>query len=154
MSARGSTLVEGLVACALLATIAAGVASLLLMVRRLNVEAERSMVATTLAVARLQALRAVPFEYASDATPVDWPALAVSPADTLERDAGGWTDTLDEGGVEATSGSPSYVRRWAVRPAGAARPDTRAIEVCVFAWPAPQGAPPLVCVATVRARQS
>ena len=48
---------------------------------------------------------------------------------------------------------PAFVRRWAIGLARRSDPDALSIEVCVFPWPSPEGAAPLTCLHTIRARQ-
>jgi hypothetical protein len=112
--------------------------------------------ATTLAASRLDALRAIPWEYDIAGAEIRVPALDPSPPDTLGRSVDGFYDRLDAGGIPADephAGQPVFVRRWAVVPAPVDPARARGVEVCVFAWPATEGARPLVCAASVRTRQ-
>ena len=60
---RGTTLVEALVAAGLLITIVSGIAYLIVQAHRFAVRAEQMTVAVVAASARLERLRAIPWEY-------------------------------------------------------------------------------------------
>ena len=152
---RGATLIEAIVAGGLLVTLATGTATLITLARRLGMHAEQLMAATSIATSRLQALRAIPWEYGLDGSANDVAMLALTPVDALERNTTGCFEVLDDSGAvsEPGAGPDAYTVRWRIRPSIAAVADTRSIEICVFAWPAPAGAPPLVCVASARTRQ-
>jgi hypothetical protein len=153
---RGTTLLEAVVAVGLLVSIVAGTASLVLLARRLGAQAETAMAATTIAAARLEALRAVPWEYDLAGGAPEAAALAVAPAEALDRNVPGFWDGLDDAGRllgVPGSAAAAFVRRWAVWAVPVSRGEVAALHVCVFAWPAREGAPPLVCLASVRARQ-
>ena len=153
---RGATLIEAILAAGLLMTLAAGTATLITLSRRLGMQAEQLMAATTIATARLQTLRALPWDYGLDGSANEVARLAPTPADALERNTMGCFAVLDDSGravTEPDAGPVTYTARWKVQPSIAAVSDTRTIEICVFAWPAAAGAPPLVCVASARTRQ-
>jgi hypothetical protein len=154
-SERGTTLIEAVVAAGLLATVAAGTASLIALARRLGHDAEQTAVATALASGRLQALRAVPWRYGMDGSAPEVPALAYSPPDALDRNAPGFWDVLGVDGRMLDEHAPgaAFVRRWAIRPVLAGPAQARALEVCVFKPPAALPSVPLSCVASVRTRQ-
>jgi hypothetical protein len=153
---RGTSLVEALVAASLLITLLGGVAYLLLQSHRSAVLAEHTTMATVAASAKLEQLRAVPWEFGWSGANPDVPALALSPAGALERDLEGFYDRLDESGqpvVAFSASQHSFVRRWAIMPAASGADVTRAIEVCVLPAPAQDGAHPAVCLASARTRQ-
>jgi type II secretory pathway pseudopilin PulG len=153
---RGATLIEAIVAGGLLVTLATGTATLVTLARRLGDKAEQLMAATTTASARLQVLRAVPWEYGLDGSVEEVAALAPSGGHALERNTPGYFEIADEAGQPvggADPGAPAFTVRWDIGPTAGAAGDTRRIEVCVFAWPTPDGSPPLVCVASARTRQ-
>jgi hypothetical protein len=152
---RGTTLLEALFAAALLITLVAGTAALIVLAHRVGVQSEQTTTATVLAVARLQALRSVPWRYEIDGTAPEAPALAYSPSGALDQDTDGYWDAVDEAGrpVVAPQDGAAFVRRWAVSPALSGSLQTRSLEVCVFRWPADRDADPLVCVADARTRQ-
>lgn len=153
---RGTTLVEALVAASLLITLVSGVAYLIIQAHRFSVRAERMTVAVVAASSRLERLRAVPWEYDLAGTEREAPAFEMSPPDALARDVAGFHQTLDASGEAVTdvpAGTPAYVQRWAIVPARGGGERARAIEICVFEWPAPSSAPPLYCLGSVRTRQ-
>jgi hypothetical protein len=152
---RGVTLIETLLAASLLFTLAGGVAHLLLLTRQLAVGAEQVTAAIVAASARIERIRAVPWHYGLDGSVPEVAAIAVSPSGTLERDTEGFYEVLDAAGRPLEGGSTDrrMVCRWAIVPASGGTPDLRGIEACVFAWPAGDGARPLVCLASARGRQ-
>lgn len=153
---HGATLVEAIVASALLVTLVTGTASLIFLGRRLAERTEQSMAATSLAAARLQALRAIPWDHRVDGTASEPAALALSPPDALDRNVPGhWHETDTSGRLTAAGGSggAAFVIRWAIWPVAAGTPDARAIEVCVFPWHGTEQTLPLTCLASARARQ-
>jgi hypothetical protein len=153
---RGATLIEAIVAGGLLVTIATGTATLITLAHRLGIQAEQLMAATSIATARLQTLRAIPWDYGLDGSAGEVATLAPTPVDALERNTAGCSEVLDNTGravSEPGAGPDTYTVRWKIRPSLAAVGDTRSIEICVFVWPASAGAPPLACVASTRTRQ-
>lgn len=153
---RGSTLVEVLVAAALLVTLVGGVAYLFVWSQRQALMAEQLSAAFLIAQDRLQQLRAAQWSWNVRGVPVDAPALAPSPPGALTSNTSGYSDIVDRTGRlvedEAAEGA-AFVRRWAIGLARASDPDALSIEVCVFRWPVADGAVPLTCLHTIRARQ-
>lgn len=152
----GFTLVEALVAVSLLATLAAGFLPLLAQTRQFLNQSELVTAASMAASARAEQLLAVPWEYDGEGLPAPAPSLASSPAGSLEHNAAGYHDWIDDSGQRVAGASPGMarlVRRWAIVPVPVATGDALAIEVCIFAAAATTGAHPMACVATVRVRQ-
>lgn len=155
-SERGTTLVEAVVAASLLLTLAGGVAYLFLLTHRFAVTADRMTVAVAAAVSRLETLLAIPWGYDLAGGEPEAGALDFSPPDALDRNAVGFYDLVDAAGMPVDDGGdvqPAFTRRWALRALNNDASSSRAIEVCTFTWPAPPGAPPLVCLASARTRQ-
>ena len=153
---RGSTLVEVLVASALLVTLVAGMAYLFVWSQRHALMAERLTTAMLVAEDRIQRLRAEPLSWSVSGAAVDAPTLAPSPPGALATDTTGYSDAVDRAGrpvEDEEADGPALVRRWAIQPARSSDPDGLAIEVCVFQAPVVAGAVPLVCLHTIRARQ-
>ena len=153
---RGTTLVEALVASAILVTLLAGVAHLFISSQQQAAMAERIAAATLVAQDRIQQLSAEPLSWTVHGGPVDAPGLALSPPGTLDADTAGYSDVVDRAGRAASdeeADGPAFVRRWAIGLARRSDPDALSIEVCVFPWPSPEGAAPLTCLHTIRARQ-
>ena len=153
---RGITLLEALLAASLLITVVSGTAALIVLAHRVGVQTEQATTATLLAAARLQALRAVPWRYEIDGTAPEVGALAYSPPGALDDDTSGYCDVTDDSGRPLDGGDRdgmAFVRRWAVSPVLSGPAQGRALEVCVFTWPADQHPGPLACLAGVRTRQ-
>jgi hypothetical protein len=130
---RGTTLVEALIAIAILVSTLSGVAHLILWCRRATGEAGLSAMGVTLAAAKLEQLRALawhvdaggrPFGDTSTNLAVD-PAstggigLAASGVNTLVANTPGYFEYLDASGAWRGSGGvpppdAMYVRRWSV----------------------------------------
>lgn len=152
-STRGMTLIEVVVAASLLLTVASGLIPVLVQTHRFVTGAELMTTAALAASSHAATLLAAPWGRDGAGNILPAPALDPSPPDSLARDAPGYVDWLDSSGDVAGAGTgPKLTRRWAIRPVPAAL-ETRAIEVCVFAWPTRDGQAPLACVATARVRQ-
>jgi hypothetical protein len=153
---RGTTLLEALFAASLLTTLVAGTAALIVLAHRVGARTEEAATATLLAGDRLQALRAAPWRYEIDGTVPDLAALAYSPPGALDHETSGYSDVTDDAGrtlANLEDDAPAFVRRWAISPVLAGPAQGRALEVCVFTWPADRHPVPLVCLAGVRTRQ-
>ena len=107
---EGFTLVEVLVAFALVAVCAAGVGQLIVVGLATARHAREDSVATLLAAQKIEELRGA-------AAGTTGPSL--SPDDALEHDVTGFSDRVDASGA-ASSGTTgrmaTFVRRWRVRP--------------------------------------
>lgn len=155
----GSSLVEVLVAAAILVTVFAGLAQVFVYTGRFTRDLSRRDVALLSAQSKIEWLRSRPLAYEEDGTPTRDPALAPSPEESLVADVPGYHDRLDTDGIviaedDAQAAAPAFVRRWAVTPLDDV-PDAVALEVCVYRWPAEVGAVAAAetCLATVRVRQ-
>lgn len=154
--ARGATLLETLLAASLLVALVGGVATLLLLAHRFSTRSEQATTAALAAAAGLERLRAVPWTFDMAGRALETPVLSLSPPGSLEGDLNGYYDWLDAAGrlIEPPGAdTPVFIRRWAVVPAADGASDVRGVEACVFAWPAAPGAPPLVCLSSMVARQ-
>ena len=127
----GFTLIESLVALALVVTIALGSAQLFTIAIARNLSAREQLAMALLASTKVHDLAAV----AAGAT------LTLSPADALERSAPGWADTETQAGRR-------YVRRWRVAAVPGFEDDVVAIAVRVT----PEAGPGEVRVVTIRER--
>ncbi len=135
----GFTIVEVLIACALLIAVSAGVGHLIGVATARGRDARLQTSTTLLAAARLEQLRALPWGYepgfqvakvprSDSATDVSaalpssaGPGLSPSPPGTLGGNVPPYVDYLDARGVWVGNGaSPPpgavFIRRWAVRP--------------------------------------
>ena len=154
-TSRGFTLVEVLVALALFVTIATGVAQLVAVATRAMRTAREQTMAVMLASAKMDQLRALEWTYersdvgdpvmersdqSTDLTTRTMagggPGLRASPADALASSAAGFVDYLDDrgrwvGGETTSPATAVFIRRWSIRPLGAAPHRTLVIQVLV-----------------------
>jgi prepilin-type N-terminal cleavage/methylation domain-containing protein len=151
----GFTLIETLIATALIVTAVAGLAQLFALSVRFTRESGQFGVALVAAQDKLEFLRARRFDYDDTGAAVTDPHLRASPPDTLTRDVGGFVDWLDAAGRAVGAEGADYVRRWRVSEIAADDPEAIAIDVCVFRPPATNAAPAGAdaCLATIRVRQ-
>jgi prepilin-type N-terminal cleavage/methylation domain-containing protein len=150
----GFTLVETLVAMLLVSTAVAGVAHLGLAAMAQSAAIQREAVALWLAQSRLEELRATQWAFDASGARLSDPALSVSPADALTRDATGYVDTFDRFGEPTVMGpAVTYRRRWAIGLVSPTDPDTLLLQSCVFAGtPLHDRAPADTCLSTIRTR--
>lgn len=152
---RGLSLIEALIASALIATALVALSHLLAIATTQTTAARRTMTALVLAQSKLEALRSLPWRFAADGSRTSSEALALSPASSLVDDAGGWYEELDRFGSAFVEGRPrQYRRRWAIARLSPMDEDTLVLQVCVFA-PGVGGpdAAADACVAAVRTRK-
>lgn len=146
----GATLVEVLVATAVLVSGVLSLAQLFLLSASTNASARHITMASTLAAQKVEQLRGLTWGYDLEGTPVSdvstdtsvspeavvgGTGLRASPADTLERNTGGYVDHLDSYGriVGNRSIPPTavYTRRWSIQPFPDDA-DTLVIRVAVY----------------------
>ena len=155
-SPRGFTLLETLIATGILVTALAGVAQLFVLSSHLTRQANIAGAALVAAQEKLEVLSGLTFEYDAAGSPITDASIDVSPASSLDENAGAWVDWIDASGKSrATPDSAVFVRRWRVASIAADPPDAVTIEVCVFRMPA-EHADALAadaCLSTVRTRQ-
>jgi prepilin-type N-terminal cleavage/methylation domain-containing protein len=106
-SSRGFSLVEVMVASAILACAVLSVAQVMAVATSSTAGARGVSEATMLAWQKVDELRGLAFTYDDAGGPVTDEALASSPGGTLSRDTAGYVDHLDTLGRR-------YRRRWAV----------------------------------------
>lgn len=154
-STRGFTLIETLIATALIVTAVAGLAHLFALSVRFTRDSGQFGVALVAAQDKLEALRSARYDYDHDGSPVTDPSLRVSPADALHSDVADYFDRLDERGYSLEGDDGAFVRRWRITPIAADEPSAIAIDVCVFRAPAvnAQLEAADACLATIRVRQ-
>ena len=173
-SRAGFSLVEALVATAIVVTVVASLAQLVAGAAASARASRRALTATLAASAKVEQLRGLAWGYDADGTPVSdvtsdttvtpprssgGRGLSPSPPGVLGRPVDGWTDYLDArgealGGGGAPPDGAVFARRWAVTPLDLA--DALLIAVCVLpsrAGPAGGEPAPDVCMTTVRVRQ-
>ena len=119
-SSRGFSLIEVMVASAILGCAVLSVAQLVATATSATADARRVSEATLLAWQKIDELRSLAFTFDDAGLPVTDPALAPSPAGTLTSDTDGYVERLDA----------QYRRRWAIAPA-AGNPDLLILRVRV-----------------------
>jgi prepilin-type N-terminal cleavage/methylation domain-containing protein len=155
----GFTLIEVLVASALVVSVIGGLAQLAAKGVAQSHAARTSGAALALAQGKLEELRAATWSYDASGVGVSDPALAESPADALSADRDGWGDAADEfGRPRATTDIERvvYRRRWFIGRFNAADPDTLVLKVCVSSVVSATfaaGGRPDACVSTLLARK-
>ncbi len=148
---RGFSLVEVLVAAALLATALISVAELFGIATRSNIAARNTTAASILAAQKVEELRALAWGFdaagvpsadlASDTSvsperPAGGTGLTTSPNGALGANTPGWVDYVDSSGAKLAGGAQPpvdaiFIRRWSVRPLAASPADTLVIQVLV-----------------------
>jgi prepilin-type N-terminal cleavage/methylation domain-containing protein len=153
-AADGFTLIEVLVALTLVAAIAIGTLQLFVVAARSSASAQHQSALTWLAVQKIEQLSGLTMA-SDEATGVtltdsssntaDEPmtaggtGLSISPPDSLDRNAPGYVDYVDDAGRLVSGGSSPpasavYVRRWRIR----ATPGVDALAIDVLAITAAQ----------------
>lgn len=150
-TALGFSLVETLIASAILAVALVSLAELLAISTKANAVAKNGSIAMTLAVQKMEQLRGLAWGYdaaglpfsdlTSDTTlPLERPTggtgLSPSPADSLRRNTDGYVDYLDVSGNQLGGGTAPlpgslYVRRWSIEPLPTNANTTLLLEVLV-----------------------
>jgi prepilin-type N-terminal cleavage/methylation domain-containing protein len=126
-SSSGFSLIEVMVASAILGCAVLSIAQLAAASTRSTAAARDVSEATLLAWQKIDQLRALAWTFDDAGASIDDAALAPSPAGALRQDTGGWVDYLDGwgqpiGGAFAGGVPPvgtRYRRRWSVAPSGA-----------------------------------
>ncbi len=151
-SSSGFTLIETLVATAIMAVVALGVAQLFVIATDANRAAKQQTSATTLAEQKMEQLRGLtwgfdtsglglPISDTSTNLAVDPPdnsgaGLNPSPPGTLDENTPGYCDFLDRNGTNLGGGSTMprdtlYIRRWSVEPLPTNPNNTLILQVLV-----------------------
>ena len=151
-SNAGFSLIETLVATALLATAIVSTAHMFGLATRSNLAAQRSTFATTLAAEKMEQLKGLAWgfdeiglpinDYTSNTavdppTPIGGTGLSQSPDDALASNVDGYVDYLDRhgnslGGGTAIPNGTLYVRRWSIEPLPTNPNNTLIFQVLVF----------------------
>mgnify|MGYP003586322731 CR=1 FL=1 len=152
---RGFTLIEVVVALAILATVLMSLPNVLVQAERASVAARRSAVASVAAAEKLEQLRGLAWGFDADGLPVEdttsdasrspvavdaGVGLRASPADSLDRDAAPFVDYLDADGrwltaAPSEAAGAALVRRWSVGEASPGPAGTLVLRVRVLALP-------------------
>ncbi len=151
-SPHGFSLIETLVATAILITALAGVAQLLVISAQWSRTAAGSNAAVLAAQEKLEQLRVAEFGYDEAGVAATDPALDVSPATSLKEDIEPFVDWINADGEVTDDPDEAFLtRRWRIEARGAGEPGAIVIEVCVFRAPFDQAE---TCLSTIRTRQS
>lgn len=113
---RGFTIVEAVVALAIVTTGVLGLVGLSTHVTDIVMRARRHTLAAVLADQAISIRLERP--------------MALTPTDCLQRDVAGCVELLDGAG-QVTTGSPAFVRRWRAVAVGGAVPSAWGLTVCV-----------------------
>lgn len=182
MRQQGFSLLEVMLALALVAGTLGVVAHLLLVATRARGTAREITLSTALAAQKIEQVRALAFGLRFDGSVVHdassdlggWPetrsgghGLSASPSGTLDTNTAGFVDYLDASGRWVGSGtSPPgtarFARRWSIEPADGSTPSALRVRVLVcrkvpgWAITAAAGPPwlPVVQLESVRARRA
>ena len=147
----GFSLLEVLIATAMLATAVVSLAELFAVSTRANLASRRTTYASILAAQKLEELRALTWGFdldglpltdttantaASPETPVGGTGLQPSPADALRTNLDGWVDYVDRFGTKIGGGAVPprdalFTRRWSVEPLPADPGNIVVIQVLV-----------------------
>jgi len=119
---RGFSIIEAIIASAILVAAAGSFAQLWILSSRALAVAGARTDATLLAVDKLEELRSLTWTVDAVGLPVSAPGLAASPADALDRDEDGFADHPG-----------AYTRRWWIRPLAADSANTLVLQVRVIA---------------------
>jgi prepilin-type N-terminal cleavage/methylation domain-containing protein len=163
---RGFTLIEVLVASALLIVGVLSVARLFVLVLATNVSAQRETQAVILAIQKIEELRSLEWAYDIAGAPLSdtitgGVGLTPSPPGALDDDIAGYVDYADRFGRILNGARPpgaGYVRRWSITPLPLDPDNTIVIHVRVTDLRAAAGRtgsrqPGDVRLATVRTRK-
>jgi hypothetical protein len=150
-SDRGATLIEALIATAIVVTTITSVAHLLAWARRAIWSSGTDTMTTVLAIEKLEQLRSLNFEFDDGGTAVTddstdlsgqqpssgGAGLQTSPLDALEVNTSGCVDFLDAQGVWRGTGvdppsGATFVRRWAIVPFAPDPMNTLVLHVVVL----------------------
>jgi hypothetical protein len=150
-SDQGASLIEALIAAAVVTTIAAGVAHLLAWARHEAWAAGVRSTAAVVAVQKMERLRSLSWQVdadgnivsdertnlAEDPPTADGTGMGPSPAGSLEQNVMGFVDYVDGHARWCGTGThppacAAYIRRWAIEPVGTDPDHARRLTVLVI----------------------
>lgn len=149
---EGFTLVEVMVALAILAGSLFVVAQLMVVASRAADASREATTAMVLAAQKIEQLRALAWGMAPDGTAIEdvqsdvasWPGrpsggpgLSLAPPGTLAENTAGYVDFLDAdgrwiGSDESVAGRAAFLRRWSVHAADSCAPSGRVLRAAVW----------------------
>jgi prepilin-type N-terminal cleavage/methylation domain-containing protein len=136
LSQRGFSLLEVLIAAAVVAVAVATLAQLVVLATAANARAKTTTMATVLAAQKIEQLRSLEWNFDRLEGPVSDPRLTASPSDSLRRNISGFCDFLDRNG-ESLGDRPDppadavYLRRWSIEPLPADPANVLVLQVLV-----------------------
>lgn len=158
---RGFSLTEVLVAMALLTTMSAGVAQMMMLATKRNLTARHQVLTSTLATEKMEQIRSLTFTYDANGVPItdfitnmsscvaeaSGTGLGASPSNALDADHAGFVDYLDAhgaclGGGASPPATAIYTRRWAIVPLDTDPGNALAVSVLVTLTASEQARPP------------
>lgn len=149
----GFSILEALIAATIFAVAIVTLVQLVMQSAGQSVRTELATVALTLAQSKLEALRAVPFDFDANGLRREGAQLALSPADAHDRDVPPYIEALDRFSALLPRGAPAaYLRRWSITNAEQ-DVDTRVLIVCVTPVGIRAAAVRASCVWGIRTRQ-
>ncbi len=135
-SQRGFSLLEVLIAAAVVAATIATLAQLVVLATAANARATTTTMATVLAAQKMEQLRSLEWSFDRVEGPVSDPRLAASPSDSLRKNSAGFCDFVDRNGqslgerTDPPAGAV-YVRRWSIEPLPADPDNVLVLQVLV-----------------------
>jgi prepilin-type N-terminal cleavage/methylation domain-containing protein len=135
-SERGFTLLEVLIASAIVSVALSSLAQLFVLSAHANSHARAMTVATLLAIQKMEGLRSLMWSFDARGSPLTDPRLAASPSDALRVNTAGCFDFVDSAGRslgEATAppARATYLRRWSIEPLPADPGNVLVLQVLV-----------------------
>lgn len=154
----GFSLIETLVASALVASVVVGLAHLVAVGAHQSLRSRRAVNAVAAAQSKLEQLRNQTWRYDHTGMPTSSPALNVSPSNALSADTPGYVDFVDAYGEPMPldgSDLPDLARRWSIAPFEAADPDTLIVHICAYTvrTRTARDPVPVACASTIRTRK-
>ena len=154
----GFSLVETLIASALVASVLIGLAHLIAVGAHQSLRSRRAAAAIALVQSKLEELRSVTWAFDHGGTAVSGALLAISPAGSLTEDTPGYVDYVNPHGevvAWADADLPDLARRWSIALFEASDPDTLVLHVCgyIVRARASQDDIPIACASTIRTRK-
>jgi hypothetical protein len=154
----GFSLIETLVASALVASVLIGLAHLIAVGAHQSLRSRRAAAGVAFVQSKLEELRNATWGYDHNGMSVSGDALATSPPSSLTEDTPGYVDYVSpHGEVVALDGPdlPDFARRWSIAMFDASDPDTLILHVCGYGVRGRAGrdAIPIACASTVRTRK-
>lgn len=132
----GFSLVEVIIATALLTMSLAALAELFAVSVKNNAVARNGTFTAVLAAQKMEQLRSLAWGFDVLGLPISDIGLAPSPTNTLQANADGYVDYLDPngnmlGGGTVIPGNTAYIRRWYIEPLAANPNNTLVLQVLV-----------------------